>query len=292
MNTHMKALVKLADQACVIDVPIPQAPRGFSLIKTEMVGVCRTDVCAAEGRIPVSPGTILGHELTGTIAQSTSLSIGATVTVNPVISCENCDDCSVELHRCQKTLFLGVQQNGALAEYITVADSNIHPISHSLDARIRAYAEPVCAAQGLIRLQLPKEIWLSGKGRIAELYRAVLQLNGHTVNSLDQPRPNSINCVVDCDGTASSINMALASLRQNGILALKSRHSGGQIAAKAIVQKSLQVKGNRYGDFADAVRLLESNPQVVSKLLGPVYSLDDWQTAFRNSEALKSFIRF
>jgi L-iditol 2-dehydrogenase len=68
------------------------------LIKTEVAGVCGSDLHAFKGRHPFrKPPVILGHEVAGTVVKTGAsvkhLQEGDRVTVMPLLACEQCDAC-------------------------------------------------------------------------------------------------------------------------------------------------------------------------------------------------------
>ncbi len=86
------------------EYPLPQSLEpGATLIRTEMAGICGTDVHLAEGELPIGLPVILGHETVGCVDRQAdeemldwtgqSLSPGDRVTWNSAISCGECYYC-------------------------------------------------------------------------------------------------------------------------------------------------------------------------------------------------------
>jgi threonine dehydrogenase-like Zn-dependent dehydrogenase len=81
-----------------------QLETGAALVRTEMAGICGTDVHLWRGQLPISLPVILGHETVGRIEQlgegpgrdwtGQSLNVGDRVTWNSAASCGNCYYCS------------------------------------------------------------------------------------------------------------------------------------------------------------------------------------------------------
>src|SRR6188474_2915403 len=51
------------------DYPLPQVEAGAALVRTEMAGICGTDVHLWKGELPIALPVILGHETVGRIEQ-------------------------------------------------------------------------------------------------------------------------------------------------------------------------------------------------------------------------------
>lgn len=87
------------------EFPVPPSLEpGAALVRTEMAGICGTDVHLWKGELPISLPIILGHETVGRIEQlgegltrdwtGQPLEIGDRVTWNSAISCGQCFYCS------------------------------------------------------------------------------------------------------------------------------------------------------------------------------------------------------
>lgn len=85
--------------------PLPEKPEpGAALIRTEMAGICGTDVHLWKGELPIALPIILGHETVGRIEQlgdglerdwtGQPLKLGDRVTWNSSISCGRCYYCA------------------------------------------------------------------------------------------------------------------------------------------------------------------------------------------------------
>src|SRR4026208_1345907 len=77
---------------------------GAALVRTEMAGICGTDVHLRKGELPITLPVILGHETVGTIEQlgrgvdydwtGEELRVGDRITWNSAISCGRCFYCA------------------------------------------------------------------------------------------------------------------------------------------------------------------------------------------------------
>ena len=97
-------LEKFKTPLALREFPIPKLEPGAALVRTEMAGICGTDVHLWKGELKISLPVILGHETVGRIAQlgaglehdwnGTALSVGDRVTWTSTISCGRCFYCA------------------------------------------------------------------------------------------------------------------------------------------------------------------------------------------------------
>ncbi len=157
----MKALqVQAPGQVAVVDVPAPHPEAGEVLLKVRMVGLCGTDLSTFRGKNPlVTYPRILGHEIAATVEgaaeNGTDLAPGTNVTVSPYKSCGSCAACRrARPNACEFNQTLGVQRDGAMAEFIAIPREKIHQ-AHGLTLEELALVEPLtigahAAARGRI----------------------------------------------------------------------------------------------------------------------------------------------
>jgi alcohol dehydrogenase, propanol-preferring len=130
---------------------IPSAAAGQILVKTEVCGVCHTDLHAARGDWPVKPDLpfIPGHEAIGLVASVgsgvTSVKAGDRVGVPWLHSaCGHCEYCLTAWETvCPEAQFGGYTRNGGFAEYV-LADPNY--VAHVPDGLAAAEASPLICA--------------------------------------------------------------------------------------------------------------------------------------------------
>lgn len=89
--------------------------------------MCGTDLHAFKGNQPYFQyPRILGHEISGTVADtggSTSFSMGEPVTIIPYVNCGECLACSKgKTNCCSKLSVIGVHQDGGMAEYLSIPE--------------------------------------------------------------------------------------------------------------------------------------------------------------------------
>jgi threonine 3-dehydrogenase len=153
MPDVMQAVVKdkRAPGLTVTTVPKPRAGRGEVLIAVRHAGVCGTDLHIADwdpwaqGRI--RPRVVIGHEFAGEIVQVgegvTGLSVGQIVTAEGHIVCGHCLQCRTgNGHICKNTRIIGVDRDGAFAEFIAMPTGNVLPLQ-SIPTEVGAIMDPM-----------------------------------------------------------------------------------------------------------------------------------------------------
>src|ERR1700740_1805717 len=139
MATTMLAVVKpeAAPGAEVRQVKIPAFGRTDVLVKVKVAAICATELHiynwdrGAQNRI--KPPLIPGHEFCGEVAafgdEVTSVKEGDFVSAEMHVACGKCLQCRTgEAHICQNVKIIGVDTNGAFAEYVVIPESNIRKL--------------------------------------------------------------------------------------------------------------------------------------------------------------------
>jgi threonine 3-dehydrogenase len=132
----MQAIVKAqrAPGLVVKSVPKPSPGSGEVLIAVRHAGVCGTDLHIADwdpwaqGRM--HPPVVVGHEFAGEIVALgegvAELKIGQLVTAEGHIVCGHCLQCRTgNSHICRNTRIIGVDRDGAFAEFIVMPATNV-----------------------------------------------------------------------------------------------------------------------------------------------------------------------
>lgn len=107
------------------------------LIKLEKTAICGTDLHIylwdEWSQRTIKPGLTIGHEFVGRVAALgsavTGYEIGQRVSAEGHIVCGHCRNCrGGRPHLCPNTVGIGVNVNGAFAEYMVMPASNLWPI--------------------------------------------------------------------------------------------------------------------------------------------------------------------
>ncbi len=142
----MKAYVyRGVNEAWLEDIPIPRADPGEVVVKVSLACICRTDLHILEGKLPIKPGTVLGHELVGFIHEIgdyvRGFEIGDRVIAPADTACGTCLDCmrgpngmACRADGSIAGFQIGLMRNGAQAEYVAVpyAQANLCKVPDSL----------------------------------------------------------------------------------------------------------------------------------------------------------------
>src|ERR1700689_4404221 len=154
MSNTMLAVVKAepAPGTEIREVPKPQFGPTDVLVKVEVASICGTDLHiyqwdqGAQRRI--HPPLIPGHEFCGTVEAAgdevTSVKEGDFVSAEMHVACGKCLQCRIgEAHICQHVKIIGVDANGAFAEYVVIPESNIWKLDDSIPREYASILDPL-----------------------------------------------------------------------------------------------------------------------------------------------------
>ena len=154
MTATMRALTKqkASRGLWMGEVIVPQYGHNDVLIKVMQTAICGTDVHIynwdqwAQKTIPI--GMTIGHEFVGEIVamgdKVTSFEIGLRVSGEGHITCGHCRNCRAgRRHLCIHTVGVGVNRNGAFAEYLSLPAENVFPVADEIDNDHAAIFDPL-----------------------------------------------------------------------------------------------------------------------------------------------------
>jgi threonine 3-dehydrogenase len=133
-------------------VPVPEIGPRDVLIRVRKAAVCGTDVHIYEwdewaaGR--VRPGTVIGHEFMGEVAAVGSAAVGVAmgdrVSGEGHIGCGHCYACRTgQAHICDRVDIIGIDVDGAFAEYVRLPDTNVWKLHPSISDNLGAIHDPL-----------------------------------------------------------------------------------------------------------------------------------------------------
>jgi threonine 3-dehydrogenase len=152
----MRALVKESAGPGIVlrEVPVPVCGGSEALIRVHHAGVCGTDLHIWEWdswasnrlKLPV----VVGHEFAGEITElgaeagaSGLLAVGDLVTAEGHVVCGHCLQCRLgDAHLCLRTQIIGVDRDGAFADYIVMPASNVIKLD-GIPTEIGAIMDPM-----------------------------------------------------------------------------------------------------------------------------------------------------
>lgn len=280
----------------------PHIRAGEVRVQVLLAGLCRTNLLAAEGRVPVADGRVLGHELVGEVieAPGSDLRPGTRVTVNPILPCMRCRMCNVDPRRCLEPRTLGIDVNGAFADQLVVPAQVVLPVPRNIDLRRAAFVEPAAASMAVLKAGLRRGTrgLVYGQGRIAELTHRALRAEGFEgvmrSHSLELER-GGYDFVVETEPSPKVFSALLKALAPGGVMVLKSRPSEPVALDVAYaVQNGITLRAVRHGSFEDAIGALHAGRLRVDNLCGPTFPLEQAEEAFERAwdhEESKVFLK-
>ena len=192
MSQFMDAIVKpIAGPGLELRrVPVPEPKAGEVLIKIHKTAICGTDVhiynwdpWAAE-HIKHPPMTI-GHEYVGEIAKLgegvTGLQIGQRVSGEGHLTCHRCRNCrSGNIQWCKDTVSVGVDRDGAFAEYVCIPATNVILIDESIDEDVVAFFDAFGNAThtALMFPLIGEDVLITGAGPIGIIAAGICKYAG------------------------------------------------------------------------------------------------------------------
>jgi L-iditol 2-dehydrogenase len=192
----MKAAVFFSkDDVHIEDIPKPTIGPGELLLKVAAVGLCGSDIDKITNEA-VPPGTVLGHEVVGTIADLgegvENFRIGERVVIAHHAACEECHYCERgSFSKC--SLFRSTNLHpGGFAEFVRVPEPNVRLAAFVIPDDISyeriIFTEPLaCCVRAIERARLqPGDIVLIvGMGTIGLLFTQLAKLQGAKILGSD-----------------------------------------------------------------------------------------------------------
>ncbi|MFS1526075.1 L-threonine 3-dehydrogenase [Microbulbifer sp. 2304DJ12-6] len=149
----MKALSKLKSEVGIwlTDVEIPQPGHNDLLIKIHKTAICGTDMHIyhwdewSQKTIPVP--MVVGHEYVGEVVgmgqEVAGFQVGDRVSGEGHITCGHCRNCRAgRRHLCRNTYGVGVDRQGAFAEYLVIPALNAFKIPDNISDDLASIFDP------------------------------------------------------------------------------------------------------------------------------------------------------
>ncbi len=187
----MKALVKLRPEKGIWmeDVPVPSIGVNDVLIKIKKTAICGTDLHIYKwddwSKKTINTPLIIGHEYVGEIVDMgtgvENLKIGDRVTGEGHIACGHCRNCRRgKLHVCENSIGVGVNRDGAFAEYLSLPAANVVKLDSRISDDIAAIMDPFGNAThtALAFPVLGEDVLITGAGLIGNMATAICRFAG------------------------------------------------------------------------------------------------------------------
>ena len=188
---QMDALVKVGPEKGLklMKMPIPEPGLGEVRIKIHKTAICGTDVHIYNwdpwSQENVKPPYIVGHEYVGEIDALgpgvTAYQVGQIVSGEGHIVCGHCRNCRAGNGQfCKNTIGVGVNRDGAFAEYLVIPASNVIPISAGIDEEVVSFFDALGNAThtALMFDLVGEDVLITGAGPIGMMAVAICKRNG------------------------------------------------------------------------------------------------------------------
>ena len=170
-------------------VEIPSVGPNDVKIKIHKTAICGTDVHIWDwnewAQNTIRLGMTVGHEYVGEIvelgANVTGFSVGDIVSGEGHIVCGQCRNCrSGKSHLCKKTIGVGVNRDGAFAEYLVIPSTNVIRCSPKIDEELYSIFDPFgnAAHTALSFNLLGEDVLVTGAGPIGIMAAAIAKFSG------------------------------------------------------------------------------------------------------------------
>ncbi len=290
-----------------VEPPIPEPDE--AVVAITRVGICGTDLALLDGYADFSG--VPGHEFVGEVVDSEMAPqwVGRRVVGEINVTCGRCDRCRRGLpNHCSRREVLGVRgRSGAFASEVVLPVGNLHEVPDALDDDIAVFVEPVAAAFRILeQVEIAEDtrvaIW--GDGRLGLLTAMVLATTkcrltvvgrhphkleiarslGATVRTPDDVIRPDFDVVVDATANPAGFATALAHVRPQGTLVVKSTMAEPpRIDMSRVVVDEIRVLGSRCGPFEPALAALAQGHIDPRPLVEAVYPLHRGVEAFEHA---------
>src|SRR5690242_12086993 len=240
-----KGVVYLRDQ------PRPRTPEGFALIRLLCGGICNTDLELQRGYYGFS-GTP-GHEFVGEVVEAGRRDlVGRRVVGEINLDCGTCGWCQKGMGRhCPARKVLGIVKHpGALREFLTLPERNLHVLPDGVPTEQAVFVEPLAAAGEILdQVNIPcsSQVAVLGDGKLGLLVAQVLRAYGYRVHQFGRHKEKlriaaragvetemvrervpsaAYDWVVDATGSPQGLADAVRMTRPRGTILMKSTVHG------------------------------------------------------------------
>ena len=245
------------------DVAIPKYGPSDVLVRVKVASVCGTDLHIynwdAWAQRRIRPPLIPGHEFCGEVAEAgrevTTVKPGDFVSAEMHVACGKCYQCRIgEAHICQNVRIIGVDSDGAFAEYVVIPESNIWKLDPAIPEEYASILDPLgnavhtvlagpiaartvvitgCGPIGLFAIAVARAAGASKvfavevnehRRKLAEKMKADLALNPATddvkARILDATGGVGADAVLEMAGHPDAIRLAFDVVRRGGRISL------------------------------------------------------------------------
>lgn len=327
----MKALRKTqsAKGLAIETVPVPAIGPTDVLVRVKAASICGTDLHIygwdrwSQGRI--KPPVTLGHEFCGVVERAgedvTAVKAGDFVSAEMHVNCGHCHQCRLgEAHICQNLKIIGIDQDGAFAEFVKIPASNIWKLDPAIPERYGAILDPLgnavhtvlagpiagqtvlvtgCGPIGLMSIAVAKACGSSTvfatetneqRRAMAKKMGADVVINPATEDSvakiLGETGGTGVDALLEMSGNPAAIQQGFKALRAGGrasLLGIPTENVPLDLV-NDVIFKGATVQGiygrRMYGTWVQMTALLKAGRLDLEPLFGEKAKLEEFEGAF------------
>jgi threonine 3-dehydrogenase len=331
MAATMKALRKMqAAKGLQMDtMVVPSIGPTDVLVRVKTASICGTDLHIygwdrwSQGRI--KPPLTLGHEFCGIVErvgdEVTAVRAGDFVSAEMHVNCGHCHQCRVgEAHICQNLRIIGIDQDGAFAEFVKIPAPNIWKLDPAIPEHYGAILDPLgnavhtvlagpiagqtvlvtgCGPIGLMSIAVAKACGASKvfatetneqRRLMAKKMGADLVLNPATENAvaaiLAETGGTGVDALLEMSGNPTAIQQGFKALRAGGrasLLGIPTENVPLDLV-NDVIFKGATVQGiygrRMYETWVQMTALLKAGKLNLEPLFWERTSLDKFENAF------------
>jgi len=331
MAGTMKALRKMqAAKGLQMDtIAVPLIGPADVLVRVKTASICGTDLHIygwdrwSQGRI--KPPVTLGHEFCGTVErvgdEVRGVKAGDFVSAEMHVNCRHCHQCRLgEAHICQNLRIIGIDQDGAFAEFVKIPASNIWKLDEAIPEHYGAILDPLgnavhtvlagpiagqtvlvtgCGPIGLMSIAVAKACGSSTvfATETNEKRRAMARKMGADVvlnpaaedavaKILAETNGTGVDALLEMSGNPTAIQQGFKSLRAGGrasLLGIPTENVPLDLV-NDVIFKGATVQGiygrRMYETWVQMTALLQAGRLNLEPLFGERASLDKFENAF------------
>jgi threonine 3-dehydrogenase len=331
MTATMKALRKMrAGRGLSMEsAPVPAIGAADVLVRVKTASICGTDLHIygwdrwSQGRI--KPPVTLGHEFCGVVErvgeEVTSVIAGDFVSAEMHVNCGHCHQCRLgEAHICQNLRIIGIDQDGAFAEFVKIPASNIWRLDPAIPEHYGAILDPLgnavhtvlagpiagqtvlvtgCGPIGLMSIAVAKACGSStvfatetneNRRAMAKKMGADVVLNPAAENAvariLSETNGTGVDALLEMSGNPTAIQQGFKSLRAGGrasLLGIPTENVPLDLV-NDVIFKGATVQGiygrRMYGTWVQMTALLKAGRLDLEPLFGEREPLEKFENAF------------
>jgi threonine 3-dehydrogenase len=331
MAATMKALRKMrAGRGLSMEsAPVPAIGAADVLVHVKTASICGTDLHIygwdrwSQGRI--KPPLTLGHEFCGVVERVgedvTAVMAGDFVSAEMHVNCGHCHQCRLgEAHICQNLRIIGIDQDGAFAEFVKIPASNIWRLDPAIPEHYGAILDPLgnavhtvlagpiagqtvlvtgCGPIGLMAIAVAKACGSStvfatetneNRRAMAKKMGADVVLNPAAEDAvakiLAETNGTGVDALLEMSGNPTAIQQGFKALRAGGRASLLGipTESVPLDLVNDVIFKGATVQGiygrRMYGTWVQMTALLKAGRLDLEPLFGEREPLEKFENAF------------